>query len=323
MAPVGPKQGKRQSMKEYLNYLLKGIAVGVANIIPGVSGGTIALITGIFERLINAIKSFDLKAARLLFTGKWKAFAEKTDFYFLFTLLVGIALAIVSLARVFDYLFRDYPVYIWSYFFGLVLASIYFVAKTIERWNFVVILFFVLGTAFAVFVSLINPAAENSNFWYLFLCGVVAICSMILPGLSGSFVLILMGNYQLVAIQAINHRELNILLPVALGAIIGIVAFSHLLSWVFKHYKDQTIATLSGFILGSLNVLWPWKTAEYLKNSAGDFVVKHGEKVVARYASVLPQNMDKTVWMAILIMILGILSITVIELMAGKENKKA
>ena len=306
-------------MKQYANYFFKGIAVGVANIIPGVSGGTIALITGIFERLINAIKAFDITAARLLFTGKWKAFARKTDFYFLLTLFVGIALAIITLARVFDYLFRDYPIYIWSYFFGLVLASIYFVAKTIERWNFVVILVFVLGTAFAIFVSLINPAAENSNFWYLFLCGIVAICSMILPGLSGSFVLILMGNYELVAIQAINQREFSILLPVALGAIIGLIAFSHLLSWVFKNYKNQTIAVLSGFILGSLNVLWPWKTAEYLKNSAGELVLKHGTKVVARYASVLPVHFDKVFWIAMVIMALGILSITVIELIAGKE----
>ncbi len=309
-------------MKEYTNYFFKGIAVGVANIIPGVSGGTIALITGIFERLINAIKAFDLTAAKLLFTGKWKTFAEKTDFYFLLTLFVGIALAIITLARVFDYLFRDYPVYIWSYFFGLVLASIYFVAKTIERWNFVVILLFVLGTAFAVFVSLINPAAENSNFWYLFLCGIVAICSMILPGLSGSFVLILMGNYELVAIQAINNRELSILFPVALGAIIGLIAFSHLLSWVFKRYKDQTIAVLVGFILGSLNVLWPWKTAEFLKNSAGELILKHGEKIVARYASVLPQYYDKVFWIAVFVMVLGILSITVIELMAGNEAKR-
>ncbi|GMT45536.1 MAG: DUF368 domain-containing protein [bacterium] len=306
-------------MKEYINYFFKGVAIGVANIIPGVSGGTIALITGIFERLINAIKAFDITAARLLFTGKWKAFARKTDFYFLLTLFVGIALAIISLARVFDYLFRDYPVYIWSYFFGLVLASIYFVAKAIERWNFVVILLFVIGTVFAIFVSLINPAAENSNFWYLFLSGIVAICSMILPGLSGSFVLILMGNYELVAIQAINNRELSILLPVALGAIIGLIAFSHLLSWIFKKYKNQTIAILTGFILGSLNVLWPWKTVEYLKNSAGDLVLKHGEKVVVRYASILPEYYDKVFWMAVFIMVLGILSITVIELIAGKE----
>ena len=142
---------------------------------------------------------------------------------------------------------------------------------------------------------------------------------MILPGLSGSFVLILMGNYELVAIQAINNREFSILLPVALGAIIGLIAFSHLLSWVFKNYKNQTIAILTGFILGSLNVLWPWKTAEYLKNSAGELILKHGEKVVARYASILPEYYDKVFWMAVFIMVLGILSITVIELLAGKE----
>jgi putative membrane protein len=143
---------------------------------------------------------------------------------------------------------------------------------------------------------------------------------MILPGLSGSFVMILMGNYQLVAIQAINQRDISILLPVGLGAVIGLVAFSHLLSWVFKNYKDQTIATLSGFILGSLNVLWPWKTAEYLKNSTGDFILKHGEKVVARYASVLPEHYDISFWIAVVVMVLGILSITIIELMAGKES---
>jgi putative membrane protein len=306
-------------MKEYVIYLVKGIAIGVANIIPGVSGGTIALITGIFERLINAIKAFDLTAAKLLFSGKWKAFAEKTDFYFLLTLFVGIALAIIALARVFGFLFKSYPVYIWSYFFGLVLASIYYVAKTIDRWNFVVILFFLFGTSFAVFVSLINPAAENSNFWYLFLCGIVAICSMILPGLSGSFVMILMGNYQLVAIHAINQRDFAVLLPVALGAVIGLVAFSHVLSWVFKNYKDQTIATLTGFILGSLNVLWPWKTAEYLKNSAGDFILKHGEKVVARYASIWPAQYDKSFWTAVAIMVLGVISIVVVEWMAQRK----
>ncbi len=145
---------------------------------------------------------------------------------------------------------------------------------------------------------------------------------MILPGLSGSFVLILMGNYELVAIKAINGREFSILFPVALGAIIGLIAFSHLLSWVFKRYKDQTIAVLTGFILGSLNVLWPWKTAEYLKNSAGELIMKHGEKVVARYASVLPQYYDKVFWIAVAVMIFGILSITVIELLAGNETKE-
>lgn len=307
-------------MKEYLIYILKGLAVGIANIIPGVSGGTIALIVGIFIRLINAIKSFNLQAAKLLFSGKWKEFARQTDFWFLVSIFSGVAIAIVLLARIFGFLFDNYPVYIWAYFFGLVLASVYFVGKRVDHWNAVVIVFFLIGTAIAVVITFFNPAHENSNPFYLFICGVVAVCSMILPGLSGSFILILMGNYQLVAIDAINNRDFGILLPVGLGAVIGLVAFSHVLSWVFKNYKDQTIALLTGFILGSLNILWPWKNPVYLTNQAGDFIMKHGEKVIARYESILPQTMNAEVWIAIAIMILGILSIVALELTALKEE---
>jgi putative membrane protein len=308
-------------MKEYLIYLLKGVAVGIANIIPGVSGGTIALITGIFERIINAIKSFDITAVKLLLSGKWKDFAAKTDLYFLLSLFLGIVLAIVLLAKIFDFLFKNYPVYIWAYFFGLVLASVYFVGKTIEKWKLNVIVSLLAGTAFAVIISFINPATQNDNFWYLILCGVVAICSMILPGLSGSFVLILMGNYQLVAIDAINNIDIKILLPVAIGAVVGLVAFSHVLSWVFKHFKNQTLAVLTGFILGSLNVLWPWKETVYLKNGAGEFIMKHGEKVVASYKSVLPPDPGLHTWLAIFVILLGIASITVLELMASGKEK--
>ncbi len=307
-------------MKEYLIYRLKGLGVGIANIIPGVSGGTIALITGIFIRLINAIKSFNLQAARLLFRGEWKEFAKQTDFWFLVSIFTGVAIAIVLLARIFGFLFDNYPVYIWAYFFGLVLASVYFVGKRVDRWTAGVVVFFIIGTAIAVVITFFNPAHENSHPLYLFLCGVVAVCSMILPGLSGSFILILMGNYQLVAIDAINNRDFGILLPVALGAVIGLVAFSHILSWVFKNYKDQTIALLTGFILGSLNILWPWKNPVYLTNQAGDFIMKHGEKVIARYESILPPTMNTEVWIAIVIMVFGILSIVALELTAMKEE---
>jgi putative membrane protein len=303
-------------MKEYINYFVKGMAVGIANIIPGVSGGTIALITGIFERLIDAIKSFDLKAAKLLLKGDWNGFVEKTDFYFLLTLFAGVGVAIVALARLFDFLFHNYPVYIWAYFFGLVLSSVYYVGKTVEKWKSATIISFIVGTAFAVGISLINPATANDNFFYLILCGVVAICSMILPGLSGSFVLILMGNYQLIAIDAINNRDLGIIIPVGIGAVAGLIAFSHVLSWVFKRYKNQTIAMLTGFILGSLGILWPWKEPEYLTNAAGDFIMKHGEKVIARYSVILPEQMSTEIVVGIGFMILGVLSIVVVEYMA-------
>ncbi len=308
-------------MKQYLSYFFKGMAVGIANIIPGVSGGTIALITGIFERLIDAIKSFDLKAAKLLFSGKWKEFTERTDFYFLVTLFAGVAVAIISLAKLFNLLFYFYPIYIWAYFFGLVLASVYYVGKTIEKWNTSVVIFFLIGTAVAVAVSVINPAKENDSFLYLLLCGVVAVCSMILPGLSGSFVLILMGNYQLVAIRAINNMDFSILIPVGIGAVVGLIAFSHVLSWVFKRYKDQTIATLTGFILGSLSILWPWKEAVYLTNAAGDFVMKHGEKVVARYSVVLPQEVNMEVILGFTFMVLGYLTIVLVEKSAQTKSK--
>lgn len=305
----------------YLVYLLKGIAVGVANIIPGVSGGTIALITGIFERLINAIKSFDLGAVKLLFSGKFKEFANKTDLLFLISLFSGVILSIVLLARLFDFLLINYPVYLWSYFFGLVLASVYFVGKTIEKVSAAVIILFIVGTIVAVVLSLINPAAENSNFFYLIACGVVAVCSMILPGLSGSFVLILMGNYQLIAIQAVNDMDLNILFPVLIGAVGGLIAFSHILSWVFKRYKNQTIAILTGFILGSLNVLWPWKNTVPLKDSLGNSILKDGEYVIAKYISVMPEKFNTEVILAIVFMLIGIISISAIEIAASKGQK--
>jgi putative membrane protein len=308
-------------MKQYIIYFIKGMAVGIANIIPGVSGGTIALITGIFERLINSVKSFDLKAAQLLVKGQWKAFARKTDFYFLMTLLAGVGGAIIVLARLFDFLFQNYPVYIWAFFFGLVLASVYFVGKTVEKWRTSVVIAFVAGTAIAIGLSLVNPAAANDNFFYLMLCGVVAICSMILPGLSGSFVLILMGNYQLVAIDAINNRNFDVIIPVGIGAVAGLIAFSHVLSWVFKRYKDQTIAMLTGFILGSLSILWPWKEPEYLTDVAGNFIMKHGEKVIARYSVILPEHLTTEVLIAAVFMIAGILSIVLVEKMAQSNVK--
>ena len=287
------------------------MAMGIANVIPGVSGGTIALITGIFERLINAIKSFDLKAVKLLFTGNFKGFARYTDLAFIISLFVGVGIAILAIARLFEYLFENYPVYIWSYFFGLILASIYFVGKTIDKWNWGAIIAFVLGTALAIALTFMKPAAQNDNVWYLILCGIVAICSMILPGLSGSYVLILMGNYQLVAIDAINHLRFEILIPVAIGAIVGLIVFSHFLSWLFKKYKNQTLAVLTGFILGSLGIIYPWKNP----------IEQHfGEKIkVVGYDYFIP-HLSMEVIIALGIMLLGIASIWWMESLASKAD---
>jgi putative membrane protein len=293
--------------------------MGTANIIPGVSGGTIALIVGIFERLINAIKSFNLIAFKLLLKGDFKGFARHTDLIFLVVLFAGVGFAIVSLARIFDFLFHVYPVYIWSYFFGLILASIYFVGKTVSKWTVSAVLSFIIGAMIAIAMVFMNPATENSNFFYLILCGVAAVCSMILPGLSGSFVLILMGNYQLVAIDSINNLRFDILLPVLIGAAFGLLGFSYLLSWIFNKFRDQTIALLTGFILGSLGIIWPWKRAIHMLDTAGNMIIKKGEPVVERYMMILPQ-LNLEFFMAIIIMILGVASIWIIEKQAASDK---
>lgn len=166
-------------LKEAIVLFFKGMGMGAANVIPGVSGGTIALITGVFERLIDAIKSFNLKALKLLFSGKFKEFFKHIDFMFLFVLFLGVGVAIISVAKLFEYLFEYYPVYIWSFFFGLVLASVYFVGREIKKWDFTTILSFVIGTVVAVMISIMNPANENEAVLYLVLCGAIAACSMI------------------------------------------------------------------------------------------------------------------------------------------------
>ncbi len=285
--------------------------MGAANVIPGVSGGTIALITGIFERLINAIKSFDNIALKLLLKNEFKAFSKHIDLYFLVALFLGVGIAVISLARLFDYFFINYPVYIWAYFFGLVLASIYFVGKTVKQWSFSAIMAFITGTSIAIAISVLTPASENDSFMYLVLCGVVAICSMILPGLSGSFVLILLGNYQLVMINAINDLNVSILLPVALGAVVGLIAFSHVLSWLLRKFHNQTIAILTGFITGSLGILWPWK--EVITQSFGDKIKTVG------YNWFLPK-MDSEFYFALFFIILGIASIAITEILATKKT---
>jgi putative membrane protein len=306
-------------MIQYLILILKGAAMGAANVIPGVSGGTIALITGIFERLINAIKSFNGKAVKLLVRGDFKGFAIHTDLWFLISIVIGIAIAIVSLARLFDFLFTNYRIYIWAYFFGLVLASVYFIGKTISNWKPSVIITFILGAALAVAITFLSPANPNANFFYLMLSGVVAVCSMVLPGLSGSFVLILMGNYQLVAIEAVNNRDLGILLPVLLGGGLGLLAFSHFLSWLLKTYKDQTISLLTGFIMGSLSILWPWKETILLRDTAGELLIKEDGTQMERYLPTFPDTFDNIVIFAFLFMLAGIISIWAIEYLASRK----
>lgn len=290
-------------MNQYLANFFKGIAVGTANVIPGVSGGTIALITGIFERLINALKSFNLTALKLLFKGDIKGFIKHTDFWFLVSIGLGVITAILTIAKVFDFLFAQYPIYLWSFFFGMILVSIYYVGITIEKINIKTIIAFIIGTAIAVYIAFGTPAKENSNLIYLLICGAVATCSMILPGLSGSFVLVLMGNYQLIMIDAVNDLNLKILIPVAIGGVVGLLAFSHLLSWIFKNYRDITISVLTGFILGSMPIIYPWKN---------EIITYFGsEEKVTGYSYYFPEmNIEFAIALVILLIGAGIIILT-------------
>lgn len=306
-------------MKKYINLFLKGIGMGAANVVPGVSGGTIALITGIFEKLIDSIKAFDIIAVKLLFKGQFKAFSKHVNLDFLIAVFAGVAVSILSIAKLFGYLLENQTVYIMSFFFGLILASIFFVGRTINKWNFSVILFFITGTVIAIALSLLKPAQENSSIFYLLICGIVATCSMILPGLSGSFVLILMGNYQLVMIDAVNDLNIKTLLPVIIGAVIGLVLFSNILSWVFKKFRNQTISLLTGFILGSLGIIWPWKTIIPVTNAVGEIILKKGEQIIKGYNWFVPEQFSTEVFLAIAFMILGIIVIWGTETLATKK----
>lgn len=309
-------------MKEHLILVLKGIGMGAANVIPGVSGGTIALITGIFEKLIHSIKSINLKAFKLLFSGKFRLFAEHINLYFLLSVFSGIAIALFSLARLLEYLFSAYPVWVWAFFFGLILTSVYFVAITVKKWSVIVIVFFIIGAAAALSLSVLNPASENNSIIYLFICGVVAACSMILPGLSGSFVLLLMGNYQLVMIESINTLNLKVLLPVVFGAGVGLIGFSYILAWIFNKFRDQTISVLSGFMLGSLLIIWPWKSEISKTDAMGNLILKpNGDKIIIGYDYLIPGSFSSEVVIAVALMVVGGIIIWLMETYASKIEK--
>ena len=297
------------------------MAMGAANVIPGVSGGTIALVTGIFEQLIDALKSINLSAAKLLFSGKWKSFAKHIQLNFLIIVFSGIFISIFSIAKLLDFLFENYPVLVWAFFFGLILASVYYVGRTIAVWKTSVIALFVLGALIAIGISLFTPAQENTQFYYLLICGVVAICSMIIPGLSGSFILILLGNYELIMINAVSNFEWEILLPVGLGAIVGLIAFSHLLSWIFKRFRNQIIGLLTGFMAGSLFILWPWKNDIYSTDSLGNILLnRSGEPLLEGYSYLMPDFHQSEFWLALICILLGIITIAFVE-WQGQRSK--
>lgn len=255
--------------------------------IPGVSGGTIAFITGIYERLIEAVKSFDTGAVKLLLGFQFKEFAEKVDLRFLAALGLGIAVSFLTLAPVLDWAFIEHETLVWAFFFGLIAVSIPAVGKMVRKWTLGTMVMLVIGCGVAVSMAFMTPASESANPVYLMMCGVVAMCSMIIPGLSGSFVLLLMGNYKLVMVDSLTAlssgafgESLRILVPVGVGAVLGMVLLARLLSWLFKNHHDMAVALITGFVAGSLLIIWPWKDQVPERNEAGLIMVKTEDRVL-------------------------------------------
>lgn len=268
--------------------------MGAANIIPGVSGGTIAFITGIYERLINAIKSCGPKAIKLLFTGKFREFAKHTDLFFLLSIGLGAGIAIIAIAGFLEPAFENHPILTWAFFFGLILASIWGVGKMVGRWGMGTIVALLIGLAIAVGLLFLPHGSSNDNPVFLVICGAAAISSMIIPGVSGSYVLLLLGNYTLV-LGAIGDRDLGILIPFAIGCGLGLLTLSHILAWIFKKHHDIAVALITGFIVGSLVLIWPWKDTVYKQDSEGSYIVKTEEReFVARQGSLDEVNESRT-----------------------------
>jgi putative membrane protein len=248
-------------IRSYFLVLMKGIAMGAADVVPGVSGGTIAFITGIYEKLLDSINGVNLGLFKIIKTkgivAAWKSFNGS----FLLALFGGIGISIFSLARVIEWLLLHEPVKLWAFFFGLVLASIIYVGKQVGKWSFGAVIGIILGAALAFTITVLPPLGSSDSLIYMFFCGMIAVCAMILPGISGSFILLILGAYQPV-IEALSDRNFSLLAVVGAGCVVGLLTFSRVLKWLFRKFENVTIAVLTGFLVGSLNKIWPWKEVQ-------------------------------------------------------------
>jgi len=308
---------KRSGAKSYFLLILKGLGMGAADVVPGVSGGTIAFITGIYTELVDSLRSFDISALRMLFKANFAGFWKEINGNFLLALFSGILVSVFSLARLMQYLLVNYPVMVWSFFFGLVLISGFIVLKKISRWNFSSLTALVSGIIVMVFITKFTPAETTEAYWFIFLSGAIAICAMILPGISGAFILLILGKYQFI-LQAISTMDIPVLAVFGAGVIIGLLSFANLLSWLLHRFHDVTIAVLSGFIIGSLNKIWPWK--ETLSST----VDSHGELLPLIQRNISPGKFaeltgtDSMFLPAVSLFVAAILFVLVLERLALK-----
>ena len=288
--------------------------MGAADVVPGVSGGTIAFITGIYEQLINSISSFDHLLIKKLFKGDIPSVWRQINGDFLLSLFIGIGLSVLTLMRLANYLLENAPILLWSFFFGLVLASILYIGKQIDRWKLVNVLAMLLAVVTAFYITKLTPADGTDDLVYVFFCGMIAISAMILPGISGAFILVLMGTYATVT-KAVSEFDLKLIAVFGSGAIIGLLSFSKLLKWLFEHHRNLVLAILTGFIAGSLNKIWPWKSVLETR------MINGKEKVIGE-ESVLPWNYDgeSKMFLAIAMAIIGFILIFVLEYFSDKNK---
>lgn len=302
----------KRNFIEYLLLTVKGVGMGAADIIPGVSGGTIAFISGIYEELILSIKAFNPNLIKTLFRQGVGAAWQHVNGGFLLAVFSGILISIFSLARLISWLLANYQMFVWAFFFGLIIGSAIFVARKITTWNLFTILMLLVGSVIAWYITIASPATTSEALWFVFLSGCVAICAMILPGISGSFILLLMGKYEFI-LQAVKTINVPVLISFAVGCIVGIISFSNVIAWLFKKYPNATLALLSGFMIGSLNKLWPWKeVVEFRMSSHGD-MVPFIEKSISPNAWALLNGQNPMILYITMFVVAGLGLITLFE----------
>lgn len=286
--------------------------MGIAELVPGVSGGTIAFVTGIYEEFITAINNVNLNTFKVLKNEGFDSFWKKLNGNFLIALIVGMLISIITLSKLIAWLLEVHPIPTWAFFFGLVLASVIFVAKSIAKWNGLAVLLFILGTVSAFYITTLPPSTSTGSLPFIFLSGAIAICAMVLPGISGSFILVLLGSYKTV-LDALNDKNFGIIITFAFGVVFGILSFARVLKWMFTNYKDATLAVLTGFILGSLNKIWPWK--DIIE------VIQIGKKEIIIDENISPFAFvgDNRLSFAIVTAIIGFSLIFILEKTASKK----
>lgn len=335
-----------QSTRSFLDRLfliIKGLGMGAANKVPGVSGGVVALVAGFYEEFIYSLQKINGKAFKLLINGRFRSFYRYINGRFLTLLFFGMVVSYFSVSQVLDYLLKHYELYVWSVFFGMIIGSIYYISKDFKNWNTRTFIGLCIGIIIGLGISFLDPAKENDNLWFVFFCGMISVSGMTLPGFSGSFILILLGNYVLLLVDSVNAlyatifdvfsgnfdfttdrerlRMLKVLAVFTLGSMAGLVTLSHILSYVLKHYKNITLSVLMGFIIGSLGVVWPWKKTIFKTAGDGTLMLDStGEKVIEYYERFLPDASYET-FLAIGYVVLGILIVLALEIYGQRTRK--